>query len=144
MAGWTKVWRPKLEAYVYIVHWRDINKVRHNLTTHSEKERDELIAQLDDEPGVDPKTLFGQYAMQWLAVKKPTFRRQTYRTYHSKMNAHIVAMLGHYRLRDVKRSMLRKFLASRLEAGQAPRSVQALNLLLTQIFDQAWRMGSST
>ena len=53
------------------------------------------------------------------------------------IHAHIIPALGPHRLRDLKRPTLRKFLASRLEVALKPRTVQALGLLLTAIFDEA-------
>ena len=141
VAGWKKVWRPKLQAYVYVLNYYDINRHRKNITAYSEQEKDDVKKQLETEPGVDPSTILNDFALEWLRTKKPTLRIQTYKNYESLIKAHIIPVLGDYRVGKLKRPHLRNFLTTRIESGLKARTVQAIQLILNGLFTRAMEDG---
>ncbi len=80
--------------------------------------------------------LFSTYGWEWLSIKKKTTKPSTYAEYERQFKVYLEPYFGHYKLSQISRSMVQKFLFKYVEEGKN-RTAEKLKLHLTCIFDMA-------
>jgi hypothetical protein len=81
------------------------------------------------------KETFGEYLTRWLPTIKTTVRANTFESYRSAVDVHLIPRLGHLQLRQLSRSTFSTFYGELSESGRAdgkgglaPRSVRAVHV----------------
>ncbi len=80
--------------------------------------------------------LFSTYGWEWLAIKKQTTKPSTYAEYERQFKVNLEPYFGHFKLSQITRPMVQKFLFKYVEEGKH-RTASKLKLHLTCIFDMA-------
>lgn len=75
------------------------------------------------------RSLFGDYAADWLEVHKPTLAVSTWELYGSALRLHIEPQLGALRLSDLTADDVRRWYSNRLGATGRTATAQAYRLL---------------
>lgn len=80
--------------------------------------------------------LFGNFADEWLKIKKQTTKPSTYAKYERLVKTNLKPRFGHLHLSDINRPMIQNYLFEFVEEGKY-RTAEKLKLLLRCIFDLA-------
>lgn len=76
---------------------------------------------------------------RWLPAMKPTWRPSTYRRHEILVRVHILPELGRKRLAALRPDDIESMLARKLAAGDSPRNVQYIRILLVSALKKALR-----
>ena len=96
----------------------------------------ELVTDVRKGAYVEPsKETFGEYLTRWLPTIRETVRANTFESYRSAVEVHLVPSLGHHPLRQLDRSTFSTYYSELSRSGRAngggglsPRSVRAIHV----------------
>ncbi len=80
--------------------------------------------------------LFSFYVLEWLFIKKKTTKPSTYAEYERQFKVYLEPYFGKYKLSQISRTMIQKFLFKYVEEGKHS-TAEKLKQHLTSIFDMA-------
>lgn len=127
----------------WVVDYRDAAGIRHWVTCQTKTEADGILADKLKEsrqptrPSVDPNIRLGDYAADWLRLRKASLKPATLESYGNMLDNHIVPAFGSARVRHLGRRQLKGFLVSKLEAGLKPNTVRIMLATLRVVFNAA-------
>jgi integrase len=83
----------------------------------------------------------GKYLEQWLVTVKTSVRPKTYEQYKQIVTSHIVPILGHIKLKDVRPDHVQYLYNTKLKSGTSHRTVIMIHAVLHLALNQALKMG---
>lgn len=104
------------------------------------KLKQKFIDKLNNKDGQSDKShkksnkTFGEYADEWINIKKVTTKESTYKEYVRLLNHDLLPEFGEKKAKEIDRSMVQNFLFTYVEKGVV-RTAHKLMLMLKCIFD---------
>ena len=83
----------------------------------------------------------GKYLEQWLVTVKTSVRPKTYELYRQTVTSHIVPVLGHIKLKDMRPDHVQSLYNTKLESGASNRTVRLIHTVLHIALNQALKIG---
>jgi integrase len=84
----------------------------------------------------------GKYLEQWLVTVKTSVRPKTYAQYKQIVTSHIVPILGHIKLKDLRPDHIQSLYNTKLKSGTSIRTVRMIHAVLHRALNQALQMGT--
>lgn len=139
MAKYKKRADGRYQAYLDIGHDDNGKRIRKVIYAHTISEMEEklLKAKVERQSGClvnSPEMYLEEYALIWLKTYKNDKRTNTIAMYSNIIDKHIIPALGHFKLKDIKRSDIQMAISERKEHY---RICEQFRLTLKQIFESA-------
>jgi integrase len=83
----------------------------------------------------------GKYLEQWLVTVKTSVRPKTYEQYKQIVTSHIVPILGHIKLKDLRPDHIQTLYNTKLKSGTSNRMVIMIHTVLHLTLNQALKVG---
>jgi len=135
-------------GHAWQVRYRDPDRVEHSRTFRLEAEAKRFARKVevsvDEGTYIDPalgRTLFGDWAEEWLAASEPGLKPHTISGYRTLLKKHIAPVLGGTPLAKVRAVDVRRFVAELSNAGMSPSRVRSTYFLVQAIFRAAVESG---
>lgn len=151
MAHVRKVSRQKATgkaAHAWQVRYRDPDRVEKSRTFRTREEADRFARKVevskDEGSYIDPslgKTLFLEWAQDWLTSNAPGLKPTTISGYRSLLRKHILPAFGNVPLAKVRAVDIRRFVGELSDGGMSPSRVRSVYFLIQAIFRSAVESG---
>ena len=135
-------------GHAWQVRYRDPDRVERSRTFRTRDEADRFARKVevskDEGSYIDPslgKTLFREWAEDWLASSEPGLKPHTIAGYRTLLRKHITPTFGSMPLAKVRPVDVRKFVAELSAAGMSSSRVRSTYFLLQAIFRAAVESG---
>jgi len=135
--------RRRARGDVWLVDYRDAAGARQRLTASTKEAAENLLAEKIRErqhPGLlspDRDITLGEYKDRWLTMIESEIKPRTLKGYKQLLALHIVPVFSRVRLRDVSRTMIKRFLVTKREAGLGKNSVRLIRAALSVMLSDA-------
>lgn len=147
MAHVRKVSRKKASGksgHAWQVRYRDPDRVEKSRTFRTRDEADRFARKIevtkDEGTYIDPslgKTLFSDWAQDWLVSSSPGLKPSTISGYRSLLRKHVIPTFGNAPLAKVRAVDIQQFIGELSDDGMSPSRVRSTYFLLQAIFRAA-------
>lgn len=86
------------------------------------------------------KMTFTEWSKEWLEMIEGKVSKNTYKTYSSRLSTHIEPALGQFRIAEISKLQIQKFIDSLLKKKLAPKTIRSYHGVLSKMFEDAERL----
>lgn len=121
----------------YTLKWKDRRGSSHMRQFKTRQLAEDAALDLRKHPDSGTEVTLQAYAEKWLENIESEIRASSHTSYRYLLNTHVLPALGHFRLKDLRRSHVKEFLSHKKADGYKPGTVARMRRVLYSVLEEA-------